>query len=131
MRAFLVSAATAAAVVAIGGHVGLTEWLGAHPLWSLKVAYLGIAVGLSLAVLAALARLRAGATGLAGAALLVAAGLVAGIGKARFAASYAEDALAGRMWFLGWIAAAAGCFVVVFAAMSALGGASSDTQKSR
>jgi hypothetical protein len=35
------------------------------------------------------------------------------IGKARFSASYAEDAVAGRMWFFGWIGIVAMLFVLV------------------
>jgi hypothetical protein len=34
----------------------------------------------------------------------LAAYATANIGKTRFAASYAEDALAGQMWYFGWIA---------------------------
>ena len=34
--------------------------------------------------------------------------IVAVVGKARFAASYADDQFAGQMWFFGWIGAALG-----------------------
>ncbi len=39
-------------------------------------------------------------------------------GKAEFAASFAEDALAGRFWFFGWIGTAAGATALLAALTS-------------
>ena len=46
-------------------------------------------------------------------ALLVVAGVMTTIGKTNFAASYAEDALAGRFWYFGWIPLMASGFGVI------------------
>jgi hypothetical protein len=36
-------------------------------------------------------------------------------GKAQFAASFAEDSFAGRLWYFGWIGIAAGDAIIVAA----------------
>lgn len=85
----------------------ITPALGAHPWWGIKVIWIGLPIGLILAV-------SAWATGWGrrprligfGALTLAAFGL-AHFGKTRFAASYAEDALAGQIWYFGWIATCA------------------------
>ncbi len=83
---------------------GLTQALGAHPWWADKVIWFGLGLGLLLSVI--LWGLRASRTirmiGLT--VLTIAAFATAYVGKSRFAASYAEDALAGQMWYFGWIA---------------------------
>lgn len=105
-------------VIALGATLAFT-WaggmlaLGAHPWWAMKAGYLGTAIG----VLVWLGLRAAGLRGrvrlaLAATALLVAA-VATGVGKARFAASFAEDALAGRFWFFGWIAVMAAGFAVI------------------
>jgi hypothetical protein len=83
---------------------GLTLALGAHPWWAGKVIWIGLGLGLLLSAI--LWRLRISKTVcLIGFTLLMfAAFATAYIGKSRFAASYAEDALAGQMWYFGWIA---------------------------
>jgi len=105
-------------VIALGATLAFT-WaggtlaLGAHPWWALKVGYLGTGIGvpvwLGLRALGASGRVR---LALAATALLLAA-VATGVGKARFAASFAEDALAGRFWFIGWIAVMAAAFAVM------------------
>jgi hypothetical protein len=99
----LVAATIAGIVLVVVGLSGATAALGAHPWWAAKVVWIGLAFGLGLglgaAALGAGWRLRA----IAGAAALGCAGLAAVLGKAVFAASYAENALAGRFWYLGWI----------------------------
>lgn len=109
---------TGAGVIALGATLAFT-WaggtlaLGAHPWWALKVGYLGTGIGvlvwLGLRALGASGRVR---LALAATALLVAA-VATGVGKARFAASFAADALAGRFWFIGWIAVMAAAFAVM------------------
>lgn len=94
----------AALVVILSANTGVTQWLGAHPFWSVKVAWFGTPLGLILAILAK----RAGLAWLTRTAIfllcLAVAYAIALSGKERFAASFAEDAIAGRMWFFGWVA---------------------------
>ncbi len=93
-----------AAMLVVGAaHLGLTEWLGAHPFWAVKIGYIGVGIGVALAVVLSLLRMPLG----------VPLALGAALGAAGFAASYAEGALAGRFWFFGWIAAAAGAFLLL------------------
>lgn len=87
----------------------LPQQLGAHPWWSTKVLWIGTPVGTLLALLAwwfYLARLpRTLGFGI----LTLFSFSVAHIGKSRFAASYAEDMIAGQMWYFGWVATCAFC----------------------
>lgn len=95
--------------------VGAPLLLGAHPFWAVKVIWIGAAIGLLVSL--ALWRLpRLAGLSVAGLASIASFG-AAHIGKTRFAASYAEDALAGQMWYFGWIATCA-CIV----ALAAVGG---------
>ena len=95
----------AALVVILAANAGLTEMLGAHPFWAVRVAWMGVPIGLVLALLAKsmglgwVFRVLLFVTGLA------AAYALASFGKGRFAASFAEDRAAGQMWYIGWIAA--------------------------
>lgn len=104
-----------AAILTIGAvYSGLPEWLGAHPKFAEKIAIGGALSGAVLAVLVrywrAVPVVKAGLAGLA----LFLAFTVAKVGGNRFAASFAEDAFAGKMWFFGWIATGAAGFLVVF-----------------
>ena len=94
----------AALVVIVSANAGLTETLGAHPFWSISVAWIGVPVGLVLAILVKRMGLAWVYRVLAFLALAIAAYAVAVTGKERFAASFAEDTMAGRMWYFGWIA---------------------------
>ncbi len=107
--------AAAAALIIVAGFAvaGGTEALGAHPWWAVKVGYIGAFIG----VVAWLSLVMLGASGLK-ITLLAAIALVASVtsalmGKSIFAASYAENALAGRFWFLGWIALAAATTILI------------------
>lgn len=86
------------------GTLGGTKALGAHPWWADQVAFVGIAMGLPAAWLVSRVlpnrsrRLAIVVTALA------VSGLVTYFGKARFVASFAEDTLAGRGWYFGWMA---------------------------
>ncbi|WP_152618567.1 hypothetical protein [Leisingera sp. ANG-Vp] len=89
-------------------HVlNLTAGLGAHPWWAAKVIWLGALPGLALALAAWRLQLPRwlAAAGFAG--FAAGAYTVASAGKTRFAASYAEDLLAGQFWYFGWIAVCA------------------------
>lgn len=113
MRNLILSLAVAVAAVVVAAHLGVTEWLGAHPWWAERVAYYAIAPGVvAVAALAALRLTTAPRVAVACGLLAVAYG-VAHVGGARFAASYAEDAAAGRMWFFGWIGTAAMAILAV------------------
>lgn len=85
---------------ALAWWAGLPRLMGAHPFWSDQVILVG--AGLGLVVFAVSFRL--GRAGQTLAALLLAAGAfgLASYGKSAFAASFAEDAAAGRLWYLGW-----------------------------
>lgn len=76
--------------------------LGAHPWWSQKTLMIGAPIGVILAALSPVA-LRPQPRILFFALTLAAFG-IAKYGQTQFAASYAEDALAGRLWYFGWIA---------------------------
>ena len=106
---------SAAALGATAGVLNLTQLLGAHPFWDEQVIWIGIPPGIALAVslwwadIARTWRVVFPAVGLFG------AGLATHLGKMRFAASFAEDRLAGHAWYFGWIAVAG------FAAMLSVG----------
>lgn len=86
---------------------GATQTLGAHPFWASNTIILGTPIGLALGYVSTRLRLGLAIAALTG--LTIVTYLIARTGKTRFAASYAEDAFAGQMWFFGWHA------VVVFA----------------
>ncbi len=92
---------------ALAYATNLPHLLGAHPWWSQSVILIGLPIGVILAGIFA----RTGVGHLTQ--LLITTGLaglsfgIATWGKARFAASYAEDVLAGQMWYVGWIATCA------------------------
>lgn len=92
------------ALMAVAGllvaWLGLWTRLGAHPWWGFKVALYGLPL---MAVLAGLSAWRRGAGMAAALAIVILSIIAAHYGKAGFAASLAENTLAGRAWFLGWI----------------------------
>lgn len=106
--AFLVILAAALAQI-----LGLPERLGAHPWWADKVIWVGVPFGFGLAATAWILRLPRGVRYLGFAGLTAAAFIIAQTGKMRFAASFAEDALAGQMWYFGWIATTALAFATL------------------
>src|SRR6056297_2501387 len=105
-----------AALLAAVTLLGATEALGAHPFWAVKTGVSGAVGGAAAFAALRFAGLAPGATAGLGLAALAASGLAAHLGKAAFVASDAENALAGRVWFLGW-------FSVAGAACLALSGA--------
>lgn len=92
--------------------------LGAHPFWSMKVVLAGLILGLCLSVLFHLIRMRRLMRYLLLFATLIAAFSLAYYGKAQFAASYAENTLAGKFWFFGWIAAITALAALINTALS-------------
>jgi hypothetical protein len=85
--------------------------LGAHPFWADQVILWGAPIGVILGLIAVRLSFRASIIGFV--ALTGIAYLTAHTGKSRFAASYAEDAFGGQMWFFGWH----GVFVFAVAAI--------------
>ncbi|MBL4874337.1 MAG: hypothetical protein JKY41_13370 [Rhodobacteraceae bacterium] len=92
--------------------VELWPQLGAHPLWSGSTTYLGIGVGALLAVFSHVMltkRPRWGILHLAIFASVAIIGITASTyGKIDFVASYAEDRLAGSIWYYGFVVFIAG-----------------------
>jgi len=102
------------AVILVGlAKYGLSEQLGAHPFWSFKVGYIGVGIGIVLYLLQAFWRLRWGIKAALFVLLVWVAAAITVVGKSRFAASYAEDFIAGRMWFMGWIGGFALAYVLI------------------
>lgn len=110
-----------AVVVALGAPVLMAwqgvsvEW-GAHPWWAMKTAIIGAGAGLGLGLVLYLLPKASGS--FIALAFAFVAYATARYGGTEFAASYAEDAFAGRLWYLGWIAVAMGgsAFLLVFLA---------------
>lgn len=88
--------------------MGLWVQLGAHPWWSASATYIGIAGGVVVTAAAYWKLPRTPEATMmqaAGFAVLAAAAIGASTyGKRGFAASYAEDAQAGQIWYFGFIA---------------------------
>ena len=101
----LLAALAGSTILVIGAaQAGLTARLGAHPFWAQSVAWVGVPLGLLLFLLTT--RWNRGRVTLVFAVLAGASLFAAHQGKTTFAASFAENALAGRIWYFGWIAAA-------------------------
>ena len=78
----------------------VTTLAGAHPQWALQLAVSGIVLGTGLAAL--ILRVPFVLRTVALSVLAICAYVVARYGKGQFAASFAEDAFAGQLWFFGW-----------------------------
>lgn len=96
--------------------LGLPEALGAHPWWAAKSSLIGSFIG--AAGVAGWWILLKEAKVLSRFALLglLMSAFAAIWGKQAFAASYAENGLAGRFWFFGWF----GLYACLFALVSSL-----------
>jgi len=114
---FLLSAGVAAALIA-AAFLGAPRALGAHPFWAVQTGALGAAGGAVAFLGLRLAGIRPGPVVLLGVLALVASGLAAHFGKAAFVASYAENALAGRAWYLGWFALAGSACLALLGALA-------------
>lgn len=99
------------------GQAGLTARLGAHPFWAQDVPLTGLVLAVPIMVLAVWRPRLALVLSLL---CLVAGALAARFGKAAFAASYAENALAGQFWFLGWIVLCGGACAALSLALLSL-----------
>jgi hypothetical protein len=111
MKLLILYGLIAACLVCLLAYLGMTQALGAHPWWAFDVALYGAVPGILLAVgLAYVTRF----------ALFFAAfdlalsGAIVWWGKRMFVVANGDNALAGQMWFFGWIAVCA-CAVAVIA----------------
>lgn len=92
-------------IVIVAAHWGASRAYGAHPFWSTSIAWIGAPTGV---VFALLIRRRRWPVRLCLASSLLALSVMAAHqGRLAFAASFAEDRLAGQAWYLGWIGVAA------------------------
>lgn len=120
MHIFLATAATAL-LAAIASVTQSATVLGAHPWWAGQVVMIGAPIGIVLGLLLWARRLKRGLRlGLGGVAVVAAFG-VAKYGQIGFANSYAEDHLAGQLWYSGWIATAAAATLLLMAAARSRG----------
>ncbi len=92
-------------IVIVAAHWGVGRAYGAHPFWATSVAWIGAPTG---AVFALLIRRRRWPVRLVlSSGLLALSATAAHQGRLAFAASFAENRLAGQAWYLGWIGVAA------------------------
>lgn len=98
----------AAGLVIAAAYYGVLRQLGAHPFWDEKVALIGAPIGVFFAILLRALKFRWATRLLTFLVLLAIAGTAAHQGRLQFAASFAENTLAGQFWFIGWIAST-GC----------------------
>jgi len=121
LQASDIAAAAVAFLMAIGFTLaGGTLALGAHPFWAARVGYIGAAIGLVAWLGLTIAGLRPRVVLILAAVALVAFGLSVYLGKQRFVASYADDALAGRFWSIGWFGLMAAALALVASLLSLL-----------
>ena len=112
-RTEIAIAATAGALLAAATLAGATAALGAHPWWAVQTGLIGTALGLALYGALRALGVGAGRLGLAAALALLASAGAAHFGGKIFAASFAENALAGRFWYFGWFALAGSAAIVL------------------
>lgn len=105
-RAEILIVAALATGLAIASVVGLTQALGAHPFWARQAGLIGTAGGAVIYGGLRVVGLAPRWLALIGAVALAASGLAVSFGKQAFVASFAENALAGQAWYLGWFAVA-------------------------
>lgn len=107
----------AALMVWAAGQAGGTVWLGAHPFWARDVPLTGLVLAVPIALVGYWQQGLAGALALV---CLIVGAVSARFGKAAFAASYAENALAGQFWFFGWIALCGGAIALIAVGLARL-----------
>ena len=105
-HAFAIALPLLAASLAV--VLGLTQRFGAHPQWAETVLLIGAPGGLALGYMLYSVGLPRPLRVVFAAAAAGTAFYLAREGQAAFAASFAEDQVAGQLWFFGWIAACMG-----------------------
>ena len=103
----IVMTATAAVLVLAASYLELFLLLGAHPWWCNSVALIGSSIGAFAGFIGRRLAMTGFLPGLLASVLTVVAFRASSFGKTHFAASFAEDMLAGQLWYFGWIATAA------------------------
>ncbi len=103
-RLDIVIAAAVAATLVAASLAGLPRILGAHPWWAQQTGIIGGVGGAVLWLAMRRAGLPFSMQVIVAALALMASAAVAHFGKQAFAASFAENALAGRFWYFGWFA---------------------------
>ena len=107
LHSFLLVLAATAAIMLVAHWMGLWITLGAHPWWSGSTTWFGIGGGVIVTSLTYVLLPKSLKSTMiqAGVFLLLAicAFALSLYGKAGFVGSYAEDAFAGRLWYLGFI----------------------------
>ncbi len=107
----------AALAVWAAGQAGVTVRLGAHPFWARDVPLTGLILAVPIALVGFW---RPGLAAALALVCLIAGAVSARFGKAAFAASYAENALAGQFWFFGWIVLCGGAIALIAVGLARL-----------
>lgn len=97
-------AAAVAASLAVASLAGLPQALGAHPWWAQQSGIVGGVGGAVLWFVPRRLSLSFSALVVVAGSALLASAAAAHFGKQVFAASFAQNALAGRFWSFGWFA---------------------------
>lgn len=105
-----------AIMLTMAAFAGVPETLGAHPWWGREAVVIGTFLGAVLFV--ALRKTHLTAARLLGIGLLLVAmsAAAAHFGKQFFVNSFADNALAGRLWYIGWHALPASLLITSGAA---------------
>ena len=117
LKTVVLAFAAGIATPLVVAYSGLSVQLGAHPWWAHSSAWIGALIGGTLALALFGIRLQRAAVLAMGALVASAGAWAAHEGKVAFANSYAEDALAGRFWYWGWIGGLAGLTLLVATAI--------------
>ncbi len=107
MTKYILPAAIALALPILAAYLGVTKALGAHIWWDVKTILIGAPIGILLAAAFNLLSVPKIQRATAFLLLALAAYALAKYGQTAFANSYAEDQLAGKFWYFGWIATGA------------------------
>ena len=100
----ILATALTAIIALIASSTGVATQLGAHPWWAGQVVIVGAPIGIVLGLVLWALRLNRVLRLCTGVIAVAAAFGVAKYGQIGFANSYAEDQLAGKLWYMGWIA---------------------------